>query len=262
MADYLVTGAGGGMGSAVCRLLAEEGHRVFGLDRAFPQEDGPFTRVRADLRVRSEVEEAFRAVSEKTEKLTGIVHAAGIYDLNSLAEMPEEDFLRDLDVNLIAAFRVDQVFLPLLKEGRIVMITSELAPLDPLPFTGVYAVTKTALDRYASALRMEVQLLGHQVSVIRPGAVKTGMLGVSTDKLRSFVQNTALYPVNAARFQRIVDRVEAKNVPPEKVAAVIRRALTVRRPKLVYTVNRNPLLLLLQALPARLRLWIIRKILA
>ena len=261
MADYLVTGAGGGMGSAVCRLLSEEGHRVFGLDRAFPQEDGPFTRIRADLTVRSEVEAAFRTVSERTDKLDGIIHAAGIYDLNSLAEMPEEDFLRDFDVNLFAAFRVNRVFLPLLRKGRIVMITSELAPLDPLPFTGVYAVTKTALDRYASALRMEVQLLGHQVSVIRPGAVKTGLLDVSTDKLQRFCEHTALYPVNAARFKRIVDRVEAKNVPPEAVAAVIRRALTARRPKLVYTVNRNPLLLLLQALPARLRLWIIRKIL-
>ena len=49
--------------------------------------------------------------------------------------------------------------MPLLKKGsKIIITTSELAPLDPVPFTGSYAVTKGALDKYAYSLRMELQL--------------------------------------------------------------------------------------------------------
>ena len=64
----------------------------------------------------------------------------------------------------------------MLKNGsKILITTSELAPLDPLPFTGIYAVTKGALDKYAYSLRMELQLLGMRVSVLRAGAVDTGI---------------------------------------------------------------------------------------
>ena len=263
MGNYLITGAAGGMGSALCRTLTGEGHRVWGLDRtADPSPEG-WTLIPADLTKPEEVETAFRIVQEEAGSLDGIVHTAGIYDLGSLVEMPEADFLRDFDVNLFAAFRVNRAFLPLLAPcGKIVIVTSELAPLPVLPFTGVYAVTKAALDRYAEALRMELQLLSHPVVVVRPGAVKTGMLPVSTEKLEKFCAETQLYSCNAARFRRIVEKVEARSVPPERIAALIVKALGTPRPKPVYTVNRNPLLLLFRLLPQRARLRAIRMILS
>ena len=259
--NYLVTGAAGGMGRAVCRLLAARGDRVWGIDRAPEPESAEWAYLRADVTDGKDLRRALERVRAEAGRLDGIVHTAGIYDLNSLVEMPEEDFLRDFDVNLFGVFRVNELFLPLLERGRVVIVTSELAPLCPLPFTGVYAVTKAALDKYAAALRMELQLLGHRVIVVRPGAVKTDLLDVSTDKLRRFCSATKLYGVNAARFRRIVERVEARAVPPETLAAVIKKALSARRPRLCYSVNRNPLLLLLNALPERTQLWIIRMIL-
>ncbi len=263
MANYLITGASGGMGAALCRRLVREGHRVWGLDRTPPGEKGAWTFVPADVTDSASLEAAFARVQREAGKLDGVVHTAGIYDLNSLVEMPEADFLRDFDVNVFGVFRVNRLFLPLLGEkGRILIVTSELAPLEPLPFTGVYAVTKAALDRYAAALRMELQLLGHPVIVVRPGAVKTGMLPVSTEKLDRFCAETKLYSLSAGRFRGIVDRVEARNVPPETLAALMVRALTVPRPRPVYYVNRNPLLLLFRLLPPRLRLWVIRRILS
>ncbi|MBO7657905.1 MAG: SDR family NAD(P)-dependent oxidoreductase, partial [Clostridia bacterium] len=144
----------------------------------------------------------------------------------------------------------------------VVIVTSELAPLPPLPFTGIYAITKAALDRYADALRMELQLTGKKVIVLRPGAVKTGMLPVSVKKLEDFCANTKTYKVSSERFKKVVERVESRNVPPEKIASVIKKALEARHPKNVYTINRNPLLLLYGAMPRRLRLWAIRKILS
>ena len=261
MGSYLITGAGGGMGQALCRALTELGHRVWGIDRRAAQTAG-WTLIPADVTRTEELQAAFEQIREEAGALDGIIHMAGVYDLDSLAEMPEERFLRDFDVNLFGMFRTNRLFLPLLREGgRIVILSSDLAPLYPLPFTGVYAVTKTAVERYAEALRMELQLLGHPVVVIRPGAVETGMLPVSTEKLDRFCAGTALYRCNARRFKAIVDRVEARSILPERIADVVLKGLTAARPKLTYCVNRNPLLLLLNALPLRLQLWIIKKVL-
>ena len=263
MADYLITGACGGMGTALCRRLAEEGHRVWGLDRTPPKEQEPWTYVPADITSREDLLAAFEQVSAEAGALDGIIHMAGRYDLNSLVEMPEEDFLLDFDVNLFGMFRVNRRFISLLREkGRIVIVSSELAPLYPLPFTGIYAVTKTAVEKYAAALRMELQLLGHRVSVVRPGAVRTDMLPASTEKLDRFCDETRLYTCNAERFRKIVNKVEARNIPPEKVACLVSRILKAPKPRRLYCINRNPLLLLLNALPRRTQLWVIRRILS
>ena len=176
--------------------------------------------------------------------------------------MDSADFRRIFDINVQGAFLVNNAFIPFLGSGsRIIITTSELAPLDPLPFTGIYAVTKAALDKYAYSLRMELQLLGITVSVIRAGAVKTGMLGASTDALDRFCQRTRLYRYNSKRFHRIVDSAEAKCIPPERIAGKAAAILKKKKPAFAYSINRNPLLLMLNALPQRTQLWIIRRVL-
>ena len=208
------------------------------------------------------IDAAFQRVQAEAKQLDAIVHTAGVYDLDSLLEMDEVRFTRMFEVNLFGVYRVNKAFAPLLRKGgRIVITSSELAPLDPLPFTGVYAVTKAALEKYAYSLRMEVNLLGVSVSIIRPGAVKTGLLGDSTRALDRFCENTQLYQCNAQRFKRIVNSVETKNISPNVIAALVCKALKTRRPKYVYNVNRNLLLRLLNLLPDRLQVAIIRGIL-
>ena len=250
------------MGSALCARLTEGGDQVWGLDLASPEEERPWRCIRADLTSKEDLEAALDTVRREAGSLDGIIHMAGIYDLGSLVEMEEERFLRDFNVNLFGAFRVNRLFLPLLRPGgRILLITSELAPLDPLPFTGIYAVTKAALDKYASALRMELQLLGHPVIVLRPGAVETPLLPESLRRLEQFCSGTKLYPLPGERFRRIVERTETRSIAPEALAALAAKALKAKRPRLTYSVNRNPLLLLLSALPQRLQLRIIKRIL-
>ena len=263
MKTALITGVAGGMGRACAVRLMEEGYEVWGFDIREP-EDLPGLRFRrVDLSDPTAVEETARSLGEAGMRADCIVHMAGIYELNSLVEMPEEDWRRVFEVNLFAVYRVNRAFLPLLREhARIVLTSSELAPLCPLPFTGIYGVTKAAAEKYAFALRMEVQLLGHSVVILRPGAVDTGLLGVSTDKLERFCQNTALYPGGADRMRRIVERVEARKIPPEKVAALLSRILRAKRPRGVYTINSNPLLRLMNILPVSLQCRVIRRILS
>lgn len=273
MKNIVVTGAGGGMGSAICRLLTERGYQVFGLDcKEWNQTDNDNREecggqaslhfIFCDITDEISVSAAFEQIKARTGHLDAIVHTAGIYDLDSLLEMSEERFVRIFNINLFGVYRINKTFLPLLSRGsRIIITTSELAPLDPLPFTGVYAMTKAALEKYAYSLRMEINLLGIFVSVIRPGAVKTGLLNDSTRALDRFVGSTGIYQCNAKKFQQIVDSVEAKNISPDEIAQTVLLALTARRPRFVYNRNRNILLRLLNLLPDTWQVWIIKQIL-
>ncbi len=258
----LITGAAGGMGFAAAKRLLRSGYAVYGLDRRAPEPLEGLEFLPADLTDPAAVRRAAGQLSERGVRLNGIVHMAGLYDLASLVEMEEADWDRIFQVNLYAAYRVDRAFLPLLAPGaRILVTTSELAPLDPLPFTGVYAVTKAAADRYALSLRMELQLLGIGVSVLRPGAVDTGLLDVSRTRLDAFCKNTTHYGVNAERFRRIVQGFESRPVSPDAVAALAYRAVIAKRPRPVYGINRQPLLSLFSALPVRWQNAAVRRIL-
>ncbi len=259
----LVTGAFGGMGKSAVKRLAEEGYTVFALDIVCGACNENVIGIETDITDQESVERALAIVSSRTDRLDACVHFAGVYMLNSLIEMPQADFLRIMNVNIVGAFNVNRVFADLFKKGtRIVILTSELAPLKPLPFTGVYAITKSALDKYAYSLRMEAQLLNIHVSVLRAGAVDTGMLGVSTRALDQFTANTKTYALGAKRFRDIVNRVENRKIAPDRIAQKVCEILSKRNPRFAYSVNRNPLLLLLNALPERLQFFVIRRILS
>lgn len=253
--EIIVTGVSGGMGLATAKQLIRDGHRIFGLDIKAPEEGSEsLIFIQTDLRNGEAVKAAFQRVQEQTDQIGAIIHMAGIYDLNSLVEMSEEEFLRSYEVNLFSVYRVNKTFLPLLKKGsRILITTSELAPLSPLPFTGIYGITKTALDAYAISLRRELMLLGIPVIILRPGAVDTGLLDVSTRRLEEFCAHTEHYAYNADRFRNIVAKVESRKITPERLSKLVERALLTPHPRLIYSINRNPLLLLMNILPERLQ---------
>lgn len=262
MKKILITGASGGVGRAACQIFLSQGYEVWGIDCKDAEHAENLYFIAADLTDPTSVSAAFETISQQTDHLDIILHTAGIYNLDSLVEMEETALQKIFSVNLFGAYRINKTFLPLLSSGgRIILTSSELAPLDPLPFTGIYAITKAALEKYADSLRMELQLLGIKVSVIRPGAIRTPLLKDSTDALDRFCETTSLYPCNAERFKKIVNHVEARNIPGERIASLALRIARAKRPKLTYCINRNPLLLLLNVLPKRLQAWIIRMIL-
>lgn len=262
MKYVLVTGAYGGMGKATIKLLKEKGYFIFALDKKVEEKEDNIMPIECDITSEQSILLAFEQIKKVTNELFAIIHYAGIYMLNSLVEMEYEKFEKIFKINLFGAFLINKTFLPLLKDGsKIIMTTSELAPLDPLPFTGIYAITKSALDKYAYSLRMELQLLNISVSTLRAGAVNTGMLNVSMSELDDFCNNTKLYNYNAKRFMNIVNSVEAKKVLPIKIAKKNYKILNKKNPKFAYSINRNKLLILLNILPRRLQFWIIRKIL-
>ena len=262
MKYVLVTGAYGGMGISTVKEFANKGFTVLALGKNIKEDIPNVVPIQADITDFGSVRKAFDKVKEITDELYAIVHFAGIYMLDSLVEISEEDFEKIFKINVFGAYYINKAFLPLLKNGsRILITTSELAPLDPLPFTGIYAITKSALDKYAYSLKMELQLLDIRVSVLRAGAVSTGMLNVSTNALDRFCEKTALYTCNADRFKKIVNSVESKSIDTKKIAKKTANILNAKKPRFAYKINRNKLLLLLNAMPKSMQFWIIKKIL-
>lgn len=257
MKTVLLIGAGGGMGSACARMLLRQGYRVIGLDRegAVVPEGAAFVPI--DVTDPASVQSACEALQGTA--LDAIAYMAGVYDTDSLIEIDEARMRRIFEVNVFGAYRAIKAFFPLLREnGRVVLVTSELAPLDPLPFTGLYGVTKGTLEQYAFSLAMELQLIGVKVSVIRPGAVETPLIGRSVERIESFAANTEHYPECAERFLYVTHKVESRSVPPEAVAKKLIHILSAKRPRFLYTLNTSPLLKLYGILPKQWKLFAIK----
>ena len=262
MKYILITGTYGGMGKVTTEYLSNKGYTIFALDIKTEETKENVIPIKCDLTNEEDINSAFEIVSSITNELFAIIHFAGIYTLDSLVEVDADKYKKAFDINFFGAFLVNKKFISLLKDNsRVILTTSELAPLDPLPFTGIYAITKGALDKYAYSLAMELQLLNIKVSVLRAGAVDTNLLNDSTTALDKFTQSTKLYSYNANRFKKIVNNVEAKKVKPEKIAIKVNKILNKKNPRFNYAINRNPLLILLNILPKHLRFFIIRKIL-
>ena len=175
--NVLITGASGGIGFAVAKYLAGKGIHVYACDIAGRDfGDDNITFIRMDVSDEKDIEKVFRLLSEKEVTLDAIVNIAGIFAIDSFIEVENDLLRRIFDVNTLGTMYVNKIMYPLLKkDGRIVITTSEVAPLDPMPYNGIYNVSKTALDSYSQSLRQELNLLGQKVITVRPGAFNTSL---------------------------------------------------------------------------------------
>ena len=124
---------------------------------------------------------------------------------------------------------------------------------NPLPFTGIYAISKTALECYADSLRLELQLIGLPVITVRPGSFRTQLLSESSRELERLKAGTKLYRGNLERIAHIMEGQFGKAKDPGALARVYWRAANSRRPKMRYNVNTSVLLRIYSAMPRRLQ---------
>ena len=261
--QVLITGASGGIGYAVTEFLAEKGVFVYACDlhpRNFPQKNVRFLPL--DVCDSASIGQAYAQLHGEGVTLDAIVHIAGVFEIDSFIEIEESRLKRLFDVNLMGVINVNRVLYPLLgKTGRIVITTSDVAPLDPMPFNGIYNVSKTALDAYAQALRQELNLLGQRVITVRPGAFDTALSKGSLTKTQELQQKTELYRKQSAKFYRLVKGFMGKPASPTRLAHTYYRAITAKNPRLIYKKHPNLYLRLLNALPKRWQCAIIKAIL-
>ena len=168
--------------------------------------------------------------------LHGLVNNAGIALPGPLEHLPLEAFRRQLEVNLVGQLAVSQAMLPALGlagDARIVMIGS-IGGLVAGPMLGAYHASKFGLVGLAGSLRAELAPFGIRVVLIEPGAVATPIWRRGTsagDALASEMPEQARrYDPQVAKARSDAARNAANGLPPERVAELVVRAMTDRRP--------------------------------
>ena len=255
MGHLLVTGAGGGLGAAVCGLLAASGETVFASDADVeglrPLGGMPgIVPIRMDVTIPRDVQRARTKIASLTDGLDGIVCCAGIFRAGSLVEIDEAVMERSLDVNVLGAFRTIRTFFPLLaqRRGRVVLVGTEMTSC-PMPFTGPYSVSKCALQAFADTLRRELMLLGMRVVVVQPGAMRTPLLAGAGAAVEA-ARGRTLFPAQLDLIGRMLPREWDRGMEPVDVARAVVKALRTKRPRLAYRVGVNRLRAVLGMLPA------------
>lgn len=260
--NVLITGAASGIGKATADLFLSQGHFVYGIDVAPMAQQERFSGFSADITDESSLLGIRDQFLAKGIRLDAIINIAGIHMMASLVESDYPQMKKVVDINLCGTMLVNRVFHGCLAEnGRILIVTSEVAAFDPMPFNGLYNVTKTALDTYAQALRQELNLIGQKVITIRPGAVETPLSGGSVKATRDLAGTTVLYQKQAKNFSFFAAKFMGKPIPPRKLAALICKAATAKHPRIIYQKHRNPGLVLLNLLPKRWQCAVIKLLL-
>ena len=122
MKNILITGVCGGMGYAAAKRFVAEGFRVFGID-CRPTCDLPINYYCVDVTDALSIGKAYDEISAETHRLDGILHFAGIYNLDSLVEISEEEFIKIFDINLFGVYRINKAFVRMMGEGGRIVIT-------------------------------------------------------------------------------------------------------------------------------------------
>lgn len=176
----VITGASSGIGAATARALAADGYRVALLARradriqALADElgDGAIA-IEADVTDRASLVAAAERVKAEFGGTDVLVNNAGIMLLGPFSSDQQEDYRQMIEVNLIGAITVTEVFLDQLRDGGGDLVNiSSVAGRTARPGNGVYAATKWGINGWSESLRQELQP-GVRVTVIEPGAVAT-----------------------------------------------------------------------------------------
>ena len=179
----LITGAGGGIGQALCEAFAVAGYRVLGLDRSAWTPSSPsVTPLAVDLALFTSPSPARDAAVESLHQAIGpaglhaLVNNAAVQRLGATGGIVEAHVAETFAVNVVAPLMLVQLLLPELERagGSVVNISSVHATATKPGFVA-YATSKAALSGMTRALAVD---LGGRVRVngVSPGAIATPML--------------------------------------------------------------------------------------
>ncbi|MDD2030719.1 SDR family oxidoreductase [Pseudomonas sp. N-137] len=174
----LVTGGTKGIGKAVVELLLAEGAKVITSARQVDVEMPGALLIAADLSTREGCDVLIAAIQQWLGGVDIMIHVLGGSSApgGGFAALDEEQWQRELNLNLLPAVRLDRALLPgmlVRREGVVIHVTSIQSRL-PLPeATTAYAAAKAALSTYSKSLSKEVSPRGVRVVRVSPGWVET-----------------------------------------------------------------------------------------
>jgi 3-oxoacyl-[acyl-carrier protein] reductase len=182
----IVTGASKGIGAAVAKRLAADGFRTIvnysssateaeQLVAAIKAAGGRAMAIGADVANASAVRTLFDQAEAEFGPVDVLVNNAGILKNSPLAEVSDEDYQRQVAVNLTGTFNGMREGARRVRDGgRIINFSTSIIG-NYLPTYGVYAATKAAVEAMTHVLAKELGKRAVTVNVVAPGPVATEM---------------------------------------------------------------------------------------
>ncbi len=208
----LITGASGGIGSAIAHALAEEGVRLFLVGRNLEKLTVAGETFQADLTDDGQLRATAARVREVFGGVDILIHSIGLFRAGPIETSPVEDLDAQYRVNLRVPYLLTQELLPSLieRQGQVVFVNSGAGSHPARGSWGAYSATKHGLRAVADSLRDEVNRRGVRVLTVFPGRTATAM----QEEVHRFEGK----PYDPARF-----------LQPEDVAAAVVQALRLPR---------------------------------
>lgn len=214
----LITGASGGIGSAIAERFALDGYRVAlhystseeavrsVADRCISLGADQVWTVRADISQRAEVLRMRNELKAAGFVPNVLVNNAGVAHYGMLQDVTDEEWDHVMNVNLKGTFLCSQIFMQDMvysKYGRIINMSSVWG-LSGASCEVVYSAAKGGINAFTKALAKELALSGVSVNAVAPGAVRTSML----DTLSAEELDTLAEEIPAGRLAEPYDIAE------------------------------------------------------
>jgi NADP-dependent 3-hydroxy acid dehydrogenase YdfG len=219
----LVVGATSGIGKATALTLSERAaavgllgrrtDRLTAISDSIQRAGNESLPLPADVRSRTEMEQAVRDLISRYGRLDTVIFCAGIMRLGAVMSQSEPDISEMVQTNLLGLIHCCQIVIPHLANAATtssrgvadLVSVSSVAATAPLRFRAVYGATKAAVSSFADSLRQELSQQYIRVSVLEPGAVDTDLPARLSVKEREslphlFSSPSALQPEDVAEM--------------------------------------------------------------
>lgn len=235
----LVTGASSGLGLAIANALHDAGHVVYGSSRNITKQmkSHNFKSMEMDVTSDKSVQNALTHMLDEEGRLDVVINNAGNGIASPLYSVPVDVAKKQFDVNFFGVIRVNSFVLPrMIDQGEGLIINmSSLAGLFGLPYQGLYAASKFAIEGYSQSLRMELMSTGIKVAVLNPGDYQTSF---TVNRQKS--TEASLHPKLQNDFQAAVtamERDEAAGRRPIDLARKVVKIVEEKSPSHNYLIG-------------------------
>jgi NAD(P)-dependent dehydrogenase (short-subunit alcohol dehydrogenase family) len=175
----LVTGASSGIGEAIAINLAQAGYTVFGTSRSPRENKHGITFLEMNVDDDESVRLAVDTLLAQSSTIDICVSAAGLGIVGAVEEVPIDVARQVFETNVFGTMRVIQAVLPAMRKQRSGMIIniSSIGGMVGLPFRGLYAASKFAVEGLTESLALELAPFNIKATLIQPGGFKTNIAG-------------------------------------------------------------------------------------
>jgi NAD(P)-dependent dehydrogenase (short-subunit alcohol dehydrogenase family) len=182
----VVTGAGSGIGKAVALQLAREGGKVLVVDlneqhgqqtvEEIASAQGEARFVRCNVGEIADVRAAVRAAVDAWGRIDVVVNDAAMMTFQPVADLPDDDWDRVLNVNLRSVFLFCKYALPHMPEGGAIVNISSVHAHETTKNVVPYATSKGGMEAFTRGFSEEIAPGRIRINCVAPGAVDTPML--------------------------------------------------------------------------------------